>query len=364
MIVISANRGPQRSPKNWRVFEQDAVEKHFGKVVNVNGEDGFSVLEKYEKYGDRVGWIRWYPDPEEMTTIEYEGMVNQSDQIGDVPYLVTSAKGFINVQCKDEAFKAWQDAGVNCPKFFTFTSSVDFATKRDTADFSYPFLVRLNDSVSGNHSYRVNNVSEIRPALDKLFRDFEGAKGGRISTKMMCIELLDTVDRERDVNLSFRIHVAGNSVISGYARVVPSNNWVAITAGSFKIENADQWLYYNIECERICRENEQEICNAVHALGCNMQGIDVVIDQNTGKLSFLEVQPTYAAGYPQDGPLAGWYRPPYYNPSDPSLVQFLKQNQEAFIKDIPMYYSNWLNKENHFDMMYGSLRKYLDDVRS
>ena len=55
--VISANRGPQKPPKNWRVFEKESLEKYFGKVLDVNGEDGFSVFDAYKKYKNDVEYI-------------------------------------------------------------------------------------------------------------------------------------------------------------------------------------------------------------------------------------------------------------------------------------------------------------------
>ena len=72
---------------------------------------------------------------------------------------------------------------------------------------------------------------------------------------------------------------------------------------------------------------------------------------------FLEVQPTYASGYPQEG-YCGYVKP-FYNPSDPNLVKFLVDNKSSLIKEIPMYYNNWLDKQNHFDMVYKELYEYV-----
>ena len=44
---ISPNKSPNRKTKNWRVFEREAVEKHFGRVIDCNGENGHSVLDTY-----------------------------------------------------------------------------------------------------------------------------------------------------------------------------------------------------------------------------------------------------------------------------------------------------------------------------
>lgn len=354
--VISANRGPTREPKNWRVFEKEAVEKHFGEVLDCNGEDGVSVLEAYNQNKDSIEYIRWYPDPELMTQIEYEGMVKQSEEIGDLPFLVNSAVGFKAVQCKDAAFDLWKKAGVHCPNYFSFGSIEEFYKNLDEAQFTYPFLVRANDSVAGFHTFLIKESSEVEQAVKSALSTVQTFNG--IDSKVICVEFIDTVDKEKDVNFSFRIHATAAKVVSGYARVVSSDDWCAITAGKFNIKNMDNWIYYNILCEEVCQKYEKEICYAIESLGLNMQGVDVVIDQKTNKPCFLEVQPTYASGYPREG-YCGYYKP-FYNPSNTELVDYLTKNKSTLEKQIPMYYNNWLDKKNHFDLMYGSLKDFLN----
>lgn len=354
--VISANRSPNREPKNWRVFEKEAVEKHFGQVIDCNGEDGRSVLDTYNKYEKDIGYIRWYPDPELMNAQEFSGMVEQSDKIGDVPYLVNSAKGFKAVQCKEEAFKKWKDAGVECPDFFSFSNTKEFHEKLEAAPFTYPFLIRANDSVAGNHTFMINSEQQVDSALIQALGNVNQFNG--IDSKVICVEFIDTVDKERNLNFSFRIHATSQKVVSGYGRVVSADDWLAITAGKFDIKNIDDWIYYNKLCENVCSKYEKEICKSIEALDLNMQGVDVVINQKTGRPCFLEVQPTYASGYPAEG-YCGYFRP-FYNPSNPELVNFLVKEKTLLEKEIPMYYNNWLDKRNHFDLMYGSLKELLN----
>jgi CRISPR/Cas system-associated endonuclease/helicase Cas3 len=58
----------------------------------------------------------------------------------------------------------------------------------------------------------------------------------------------------------------------------------------------------------------------------------------------------------------GKYCPPYYNPYDKNLVNFLKENEYWLKKEIPTYYKNWLNKDNHFKQVYKHLKEYIDNV--
>ena len=362
--VISANRGSHKAPKNWRVFEKESLEKYFGKVLDVNGEDGFSVFDAYKKYKNDVEYIRWYPCPETCNSSEYEGMVKQNSQINSslgylhtMKYLTNSVNGFKSVQSKDVAFKIWKENGVNCPEYFTYTNQEDFLYKYESTNFDFPFLLRVNNQVSGRGTRLVQNASELMNTLPLTDNFLEDQQGSTISPKKLCVQYIDTIDRGRNVNVSYRVHVAGNKVISGYGRVVPSTEWCAITAGMFQKEQIDNWLYYNKLCEEIIKENEEEIVRAVHVLGLNHQGVDLVVDQSNNKVCFLEVQPTYASGYPQEG-YCGYVKP-FYNPSDPNLVKFLVDNKSSLIKEIPMYYNNWLDKQNHFDMVYKELYEYV-----
>ena len=158
---------------------------------------------------------------------------------------------------------------------------------------------------------------------------------------MICVQYIDSIDYKNNVNVSYRIYVAGNKIISGYARISKSSDWVAIT-GKFKPEKADIWLKYNIKCEELCKKYEEKICTAVHALDLNCQGVDLIIDNKSGELYFLEVQPTYAAGYPNN---YGSYQPPFFNPSYPELVKFLVEEKDFLKSKIPNYYNNWLDKK-------------------
>ena len=101
---------------------------------------------------------------------------------------------------------------------------------------------------------------------------------------------------------------------------------------------------------------EEEIVKSVQSLDLNHQGVDLVIDEDTKELCYLEVQPTYATGYPGG---MGSYTPPFYNPYDPALVKYLVQNKSELEQKIPLYYFNWLDKENHFDLVFKELKRYV-----
>lgn len=397
--VISASRGPNKNMrKNWRIFEKEALEKYFGPVLDVPCDDGHSILDAFKNHNDSIKYIRWYADPELTNKYEYEGMIKQNNEIGNLDYITSSVPGFVNVQSKEICFKTWEENNIRCPKSFVFESNKDFYQKFKKNKFKFPVLLRINNSVAGEHSYLigqksrklfdfkpinfynelktgpysfssllnntimesrfVNSKTKLDHYLDRLDNDWEEFKRDKrgIETKKMCVELIDTVDRKRNVNISFRVHVSGDKVISGYARTSNPDDWVAIM-GKFDKKMSESWLYYNKLCEKLCVEREEEICQAVHVLGLNHQGVDFVLNQNNNEIYFLEVQPTYATGYTKDG--YGDYNPPFFNPSYPKLVKYLIEERDYLESQIPRYYSNWLDKENHFDLVYKCLREYI-----
>tara|TARA_R100000152_G_C6753549_1_gene177313 strand:+ start:92 stop:1162 length:1071 start_codon:yes stop_codon:yes gene_type:complete len=352
--VISANRAPNKPPKNWRVFEKEMLEKHFGKVLDVNGEDGHSVLDAYNQYRDSVKYIRWYPDPEGITNSEYIQMVEQSDLIGDVPYIGNSAKGFINVQCKEETFKVWRDNDIPVPDFFTFKSKEEFYDKYNRKLIDFPFLIRINSGVNGSGTFLIKCSDEIESGLNDVMVHYNANKNV-IKNSMLCVKMIDTIDTYYNVNHSFRVHVSGDRVICGYGRVSSPDDAIAITS-KFTDKDKEAWLAYNTLCEKLMVEYEDLFCKAVKVLGLNIQAIDIVLDRD-GQPYFLEVQPTYSAGYPDNS--GHGYKPPFYHPYKSELVNFIHQNESYIKKEMPRYYYNWLDKNNHFDLVYKTLKENL-----
>lgn len=355
--VISANRSSKKANKNWRIYEKKYLEKYFGKVIDVDGEDGISVLNAYKKYQNSIKYIRWYPCPEDITSEEFEGILDQKNVIGDLPYICSSAKGVIYSQCKDKAFEKWKENNIPIPKFFTFLSKDEFISKYEKSDIEFPFLIRLNNGVAGYDSFKVNSKKELDERLPKIL-DLLSKDVKCIELKCICVELIDAIDKEYNVNHSFRIHVSGNRVISGYGRVSDPNDWVAIS-GKFSKNIQNAWIEYNLKCERLMNEYEDLIVKSVKSLEQNIQGVDIIFDRNE-KPIFLEVQPTYASGYPFFSHPSQPYKRPFFNPYQKELVKFIKKNKSFLAKNCPRYYFNWLDKKNHFHLVYKTLYEDLN----
>ena len=312
----------------WRPGELEACQKYFGEesetpdvlFIRNNTEmlDGMMV----KHISDMEGVIRSNMMVNPMTSFRY-------------------------TNCKLACFDQWQNCSIDCPKSFTFENEKDFAEKNT---FDFPYMLRLNDRATGECTYLVRDEKELQENLPKIVNDYNTHK--KFSTKMFCVEFIDT--RKEGKYTSYRITVAGNKVISGYARF--SDDWLAITK-NFTLDAKEVFIRENKRIQERMKENESDIIRAVYVLGLHHVGMDVILDQND-KMYFIEVQPFYFAGN------TARTSPPFWNPYKPQvLVDWLVQDKEELYKEIPKYYDNWLDKNNHFDMCYKSLKE-LYNVRT
>lgn len=317
----------------WRVFEKDMLEKHFGSIRNV------SKLKEILT-GDVCFWR---PNTEFTSERSAEIMAKYEDRF---VFNVNKPSSFKYSHAKDCAFEKWDEVGVPCPKHFSFDCVEDFESKLDSSGIEFPLLIRVNNENTGKGSWLVKRKEDsLAAARDCL--DLKNSLSSTEGTRAICVELIDTIS-ERKYNHSFRIIVAGEKVICGYARVSSRADWVAIT-GKYTPEMREDFIYWNKQCEKFCTENKDLIVKSVRSLGLNHQGVDVILDSNLNPY-FLEVQPGYSTGY------ATWPKP-FYNPGYPDLVEFLLKESEYLSKEIPLYYNVWLDKKTFFDLAYAAIRE-------
>lgn len=267
---------------------------------------------------------------------------------------INNPNGWLNCHAKEEAFKIWKNIGIPCPDWFQFNGEHDFFKK---CTFGYPMLVRLNNSTSGWFSYLCNTENEVMNAILKVRKGLtyhhDNVPNTGVGRKMIAVKYIPTT-RPENVNMSFRIIVAGNKVVVGYARLGQPSDWVAIT-GKFEPWMEEVFVKYQKVCQKFCEDNEELIVKSVKSLGLNLQGVDVILDQNDNPY-FIEVQPGFSVGYPNR---INW-KPPFYNPSKPeALRNFLLKNLDYLKKETPMYANYWLDKYAMFDKAFKSLKEDL-----
>ena len=81
-----------------------------------------------------------------------------------------------------------------CPDFFYFEDSSNFYVKQEENNIEYPFLIRLNNSVSGKHTYLIRKEDELKKALENLDKDFVMGWNSSIDTNKQVKIFFDTRD--------------------------------------------------------------------------------------------------------------------------------------------------------------------------
>jgi len=325
----------------WRSHEQAAATQVFDVVRNFNSASAPGFLE--------ADVYRWFPPSENCDPSGYHWMQAQRDALAGMgKQHINDARFYLFVHDKICCFDFWTRNEVPTPHYFIWRPG-SFHEAREIHSMDPPFLLRINNGVAGLGSWLVRDESEI-PSMLAAVEELHGRMNG-VTNGLLCSRFIDTRS-DVPLNLSFRIIVAGNKIITGYARVSDPSDWVAVT-NKFHAGIADAWLTCNKRCQKIMTEHHDEIVNAVRVLGLNHQGVDVIQDWKTGQLYFLEVQTTYDAGFIGAGP----YVPPYYNPYNPELVRFIQQNAAEIEREMPLYYNLWLDKQAHFRACYQAIKE-------
>lgn len=335
-MLLSKNRPTLR----WRSLEREAAESIFGLVADEPQENRGTLKAEY---------VRWFPESENTTANTYQNILLARAQLNEAKH-INDPLNFLNVHDKCSSFSCWNRSGVRTPHWFEFSSVDEFFSH---TDLSFPLLLRLNNGVAGMDSMLIQEAQLLHAAVPQILTCAQANKGRGVNTKALCVEFIETQNSD-GVRVSYRVIVAGNRVITGYARTCSMSDWVAITT-KFTASMWSAWLNANIRCQELMVSHERLFVDAVHSLGLNYQAIDVIEDQEQN-LYFLEVQTTYDAGFIGQG----HYVPPFFNPYNPELVQLLIERKDEVRDLIPLYVENWLEKYNHFRLCYSAVKELLD----
>lgn len=331
----------------WRVFERDALEQYFGEVIECLPEDNLPDADAYF----------WKLDTEGTDVKEFRDACEKYYPVAD-RFNINPPTRLVFAQCKDFTFRQWEKDKINCPKheLIPLMGAIDRVVTAFRYDFKYPYILRLNDCTGGQASHVIQTLHQAQSRFRDLDEMARKKKEG-ILTRIIAEPFIETLDDKHYVRSSYRIIVAGNEVITGYARLCRPPDWVAITSGGkFDIGMWGAFLEYQRRCELLITEYKDEIIRAVKSLGLNFQGVDLIRDRQ-GEIYFLEVQPGFSAGYadPESG-----FRPPYYNPSFGPLVNLIKDRYD----ELPETYKLWLDKKSMFNRCFEALKGEMDATKA
>jgi len=333
----------------WRIYELEQCQRHLGLTRDIPPE-GITRL-NVSRPDARI--IFWKLHTESTTPAQLQVCTRAADRLPQVRH-INDPRGWLACHAKEVAFAIWQRHDIPCPQWFEFRDERSFKANQS---FDFPMLIRVNNSTGGRFSWLVRSFDEVRGRLPALRQGMayhhDGFPSIGVGRKIIAVQYIPT-ERPEGVNLSFRIIVAGNRVVTGYARVGPARDWIAIT-NRFEPWMEEPFIAYQRLCQQFCEQNEQLVVKAVKVLGLNFQGVDVILDRQN-RPYFLEVQPGFSVGYADR---KAWH-PPFYNPTRPaSLVKFLIANRDRIKAEAPLYHDYWLDKHAMFDRAFRALAEVL-----
>jgi glutathione synthase/RimK-type ligase-like ATP-grasp enzyme len=331
----------------WRVFELECCQKYFGLEWDA---DPAKITTEFIK-DSGASHVLWKLHTESTDERAWKHACSVAASTSHLKH-INDPRAWLSCHAKESAFRIWDKNGIPCPKWFEFKSFADYKQKRQ---FDYPLLIRINNGTSGQFSKLVKNDDEAKRYMPELIKGmyyhYDKIPNTGVARKFIAVQYIPTTRLEK-VNLSFRIIVAGDRVVTGYARIGPAADWIAIT-NRFEPWMEELFVKYQKLCQWFCKTHEAMLVKSVQCLGLNFQGVDVILDQDD-KPYFLEVQPGFSVGYAHR---KSWH-PPFYNPTRPqALVNFLIKNKERLRQEIPLYYNYWLDKYAMFDRAYGALKE-------
>ena len=331
----------------WRIYEKEMMERHLGPSVQFRPE----TVSAKDIFDIKPRWVSWKLNTETTDEKLWQRCCRIADMLGDSVRHINDPRGWLNCHAKEVCFRKWRDNGISVPDWFEFSLD-DFNYQR----FPFPYLLRINNGNTGRQSYLCQNQRDVEFALNCLKTNmdvcYDGSASRGTRRKLICVKFIDTLQENRQVNMSFRIIVAARRVVTGYARVGQPSDWVAIT-NRFEPWMEEIFVRCNQKCQQFCRDHEDDLVKSVKVLSQTLLGVDVILDSQ-GNPYWLEVQPGFSVGYTNR---SGWY-PPFYNPSKPqALVDFLQRDMDRLRHAIPMYTECWLDKQKMFDMAFNAIKE-------
>ena len=106
-VVNITNSGTQ-----WRVFEKEKLEEHFGEVLDLPMGDLNETKKLLDGLKGEEFVVNWRPNSDATNSSEHENMLSQRELLKDIP-CINDPIGYLNSHAKEKAFSIWQKEGVN-----------------------------------------------------------------------------------------------------------------------------------------------------------------------------------------------------------------------------------------------------------
>lgn len=200
----------------------------------------------------------------ETASLVAEYAKNHRIQIVDRIY--AKSQVFPVTQSKAQEMKSLSDAGIAIPVTF-FGSLVEIIKKSKNA-FGFPFVIKSTSGSRGREVYSPKDQKELKALTEKLLPEEKAGK------KFFAQEFVNCTRR-------VRVLVVGGNILGSISQLTKWHKRVSGYTPSDDEKKIDKY-----EC---APDVANLALSAVSAVGIDIAGVDVLIDENTGKKFVIEV---------------------------------------------------------------------------
>lgn len=169
-------------------------------------------------------------------------------------------------QSKAQEMKSLADAGVPIPR--TIFGSLNEITGKSKGMFGFPFVIKSTSGSHGREVYSPNNTKELKSLLETLLPEEKAGK------KFFAQEFINCTRR-------VRVLIVGGKIIGSISQLTKWRKRVDGYMPSEDEKKIDKYIP--------SRDLEKLAFDAVKAVGIDIAGVDILVDEKTGRNLVIEV---------------------------------------------------------------------------
>ncbi len=169
-------------------------------------------------------------------------------------------------QSKAQEMKSLADAGVSIPK--TIFGSINEIVKRGPLVFGFPFVIKSTSGRKGHEVYSPKDIKELKALAETLLLEEKSGK------KFFAQEFVNCTKRIRAL-------VIGGKIVGSISQLT---KWRRRVDGYKPREDEKK-----IDKFILSKDLEELALSAVKATGIDIAGVDILVDEKTGKDFVIEV---------------------------------------------------------------------------
>lgn len=190
----------------------------------------------------------------------------KKNRIHIVDRIYQESQVFPITQSKAQEMKSLADAGITIPK--TFFGSIPEIVKKCPATFGFPFVIKSTSGKRGREVYSPKDSKTLRALIATLSIEEKAGK------KFFAQEFINCSKR-------IRILIVGGRIIGSISQV---SKWRKRVFG-YKSQDNEKKIDKFVPASQM----QDLALNAVKAVGIDIAGVDILIDETTGKYFVIEV---------------------------------------------------------------------------